>query len=169
MLRVTLPKLAGKPTQHRDRNALFQLALGLDTEQTMAFDENIRPDVQAVLNTSALLEITEFEVFSIAYRDWFGRRPADEVIEPFYTDYMFNEVVPTWVRHFTRLVLRLAQEGHLDPRQFGIEPKPFSTSMAARGLRYLLASIVWLTTLVLLARFVAGYWPVADCYFPPCY
>ena len=64
----------------------------------MAFDENIGPDVLAVLKTSALLEITEFEVFRIAYRDWFGRRVADNIIEPFYTDYMFNEVVPAWVR-----------------------------------------------------------------------
>ncbi len=135
----------------------------------MPFDENMRPDVQAVLNTSALLEITEFEVFRIAYRDWFGKRAADNVIEPFFTDYMFNEVVPAWVRHFTRLVIDLAREGRLDPRQFGITPRPFSLSMAARGLRYLLFVIVWVTMLVLLAHFGARYWPASSCYFPPCY
>ncbi len=135
----------------------------------MAFDEDIGPDVQAVLNTSALLEITEFEVFRIAYRDWFGRRAADSIIEPFYTDYMFNEVVPAWVRHFTRLVLQLAREGRLEPQRFGIMPKPFSASMAARGVRYLLIAVIWITMLLLLAHFAARYWPAADCYFPPCY
>ena len=135
----------------------------------MAFDEDIGPDVQAVLNTSALLEITEFEVFRIAYRDWFGRRAADNIIEPFYTDYMFNEVVPAWVRHFTRLVLQLAREGRLEPQRFGIMPKPFSARMAARGVRYLVIAVIWITMLLLLAHFAARYWPVAQCYFPPCY
>ena len=54
----------------------------------MPFGEDMRSDVEAVLNASALLEITEFEVFRIAYRGWFGRRAADSVIEPFFTDYM---------------------------------------------------------------------------------
>ncbi len=135
----------------------------------MAFDEDIGPDVQAVLNTSALLEITEFEVFCIAYRDWFGRQAAEHIIEPYYTNYMFNEVVPAWVRHFTRLVLQLASEGRLEPQRFGIMPRPSSASMAARGVRYLVTAVIWITMLLLLAHFAARYWPAADCYFPPCY
>ncbi len=135
----------------------------------MPFDENMRPDVQAVLETSAILEITDFEVFRIAYRDWFGHLALDGVIEPFFTDYMFNDIVPAWVRHFTRLVLGLAREGRLDPQRFGIEPRPVSTSMVARGLRYLIIVVLWLTILVHLAYFATRYWPEASCYFPPCY
>ncbi len=135
----------------------------------MPFDENMRPDVQAVLETSAILEITEFEVFRIAYRDWFGHRALDGVIEPFFTDYMFNDIVPAWVRHFTRLVLGLASEGRLDPQRFGITPRPVSTSMVARGLRYLFIVVAWLTILVFLAHFATRYWPEVSCYFPPCY
>lgn len=135
----------------------------------MPFDENMRPDVQAVLNTSALLEITEFEVFRIAYRDWFGRRVTDSTIEPFFTDYMFNDVVPAWVRHFTRLVAELAQEGQLDPKRFGINPQPLNTGMVARGLRYLALAAFWVTLLILLARFAARNLPAGGCYFPPCY
>lgn len=140
-----------------------------DGERPMPFDEDMRPDVQAVLNTSAMLEITEFEVFRLAYRDWFGRRPADATIEPFFTEYMFDDVVPGWVRHFTRRVAGLARQGALDPRSFGIDPRPFNAGMAARGLRYLILAVFWLTLLILLAVLAAQNLPEGGCYFPPCY
>jgi len=135
----------------------------------MHFDEKMEPDIQEVLDTSALLEITEFEVFRIAYHSWYGRTEKDAVLEPFFTDYMFNEVVPFWVRHFTHRILKLDHERRLDPREFGIEPRNYSSSMAAKGLRYLLIAVLWLATLVVLAHFAARLWQQGECYFPPCY
>jgi len=135
----------------------------------MHFDEKMAPDVQEVLDTSALLEITEFEVFRIAYQSWYGRPEKDAVLEPFFTDYMFNEVVPFWVRHFTHHILKLDHERRLDPREFGIEPRAYNSSMAAKGLRYLLIAVLWLATLVVLAHFAARLWRQGECYFPPCY
>lgn len=135
----------------------------------MAFDEDMGSDVQEVLDASALLEINEFEVFRIAYAGWFGERATDRLIEPFFTDYMFHDIVPSWVRHFTRRVLKLSREGHLEPREFGILPRPFRQDMAAKGIRYLIIAIFWVTLLVILAHFATRLWPEAQCFFPPCY
>lgn len=135
----------------------------------MYFDEDMRTEVREVLEASALLEITEFEVFRMAYAGWFGKPASDQVIEPFFTDYMFKDAVPVWVRHFTRRVLELSREGCLEPRQLGITPKGYHPKMAAKGIRYLLIAVVWLTLLVGLAHFATRLWPENQCFFPPCY
>lgn len=135
----------------------------------MYFDEKMAPDTLEVLDTSALLEITEFEVFRIAYQRWYGRMEKDAVLEPFFTNYMFNDVVPFWVRHFTQHILKLAHERRLDPREFGIAPRTYSSAMAAKGVRYLLIVVLWLATLLVLASFAARLWHQGECYFPPCY
>lgn len=135
----------------------------------MPFDEDIAPDVQEVLDTSALLEITEFEVFRIAHRRWFGSPVADREIEPFFADYMFSYVVPFWVRHFTHEVMRLSHEGAVDPRQFGIRPRPVSDKQALKGLWYLLIVVAWVALLLALADLAVPEWLGRGCFLPPCY
>lgn len=133
------------------------------------FDENMAPDVQGVLDTSAVLEITEFEVFRIAHREWFGQEVGDADIEPYFTRYMFQEQVPFWVRHFTHHVTELEKRGVLDPRQFGIQPRRYSASMAARGMRYLIIIVMVVATLVIVAQVTARLWRGGSCFLPPCY
>ncbi len=135
---------------------------------SMHFDEKLSPDLHDVLATSGILEITEFDLFHIAYKRWFGKDAEDNAIEPFFKNYMFHEIVPFWVREFTRLVLQLDRDGALDPRAFGIQPKRFSKRMAARGLRMLLISILVVSTLIILAE-LAQQMTGLSCFFPPCY
>ena len=135
----------------------------------MYFDEDMRTEIQEVLDTSALLEITEFEVFRIAYAGWFGKPASDPVIEPFFTDYMFHDAVPIWVRHFTRRVLSLSREGRLEPGELGIPASEHHPRATGKGIRYLLVAVIWVTVLVGLAHFATRMWPENHCFFPPCY
>jgi hypothetical protein len=135
----------------------------------MPFDEVMLPDVEEVLDASALLEITEFEVFRIAYRGWFGEPASDRTLEPFFTDYMFHDAVPVWVRHFTRHVLALSRAGRLEPREFGIVPEPYRSDTAAKGVRYLIIAVFWMSLLLLLAHFASRLLSDNQCFFPPCY
>jgi len=74
-------------------------------------DDRLPANIQAVLDTAALLDITEFRVFELAHVNWYGRRAQTRDIEPLFVDYMFNDIVPPWVAQFTRKVLRLYHEG----------------------------------------------------------
>ncbi len=121
----------------------------------MAFDENMEPEVQRVLDTSAILEITEFEVFKLSYARWFGTTADDDLIEPLFCDYMFRMVVPSWVNHFTRKVMQQYQDGDLDPALYGIEPKPFSNTAVRMGIQIAVIITTILICLVLLANSVA--------------
>ena len=134
----------------------------------MGFDDNIQPDLQNVLNASGILEITEFELFGIAYERWYGKPAGDIIIEPFFNNYMFHDLVPFWVREFARLVLRLDQEGILDPRRLGIQPLPYEAGVAAKGVRYFPIATILVAALIITAELTDI---VADirCFLPPCY
>lgn len=59
-------------------------------------------DAQMVLWSADILEKTEFEVFEMAYQAWYREIPDTARLERVFATYMFNGVVPFWVRQFTR-------------------------------------------------------------------
>ena len=136
----------------------------------MPFDEHLAPDIDSVLNATALLDITEWDFFHMAYNRWHGEPPADDVMEPIFAAYMFNDVVPLWARHFARLVERLYRRGALDRRALGVHRLPSSRQMVSRGLRYSVVVVVWIVMLVIFAEFMSQILKLGDrCLFPPCY
>ena len=62
-------------------------------------------DAQAVLWSAEILEKSEFEVFELAYQAWYRETPDVHRLERIFAEYMFDEVVPFWVRQFTRATL----------------------------------------------------------------
>ncbi|MDJ0948077.1 MAG: hypothetical protein QNJ94_04070 [Alphaproteobacteria bacterium] len=77
-----------------------------------------------VAHASELLEIGEFELFELAYRQWYGRTAHPKAIERQFVGYMFGKEPPAWVRHFVREVLTLQQDGQLDPGAYGLSRAP---------------------------------------------
>ncbi len=122
------------------------------------FDEDeITPDEQDVLSASSILHITEFHLFELAYKQWFGEDAGAQDIERFYTPYMFGAVVPHWVRQYCRDVLACDREGRLDPKDFGVFPREVSETMFQRGIRYAFVIVFIMVTLHLVAFLVASY------------
>jgi hypothetical protein len=140
----------------------------------MAFDEDIRADVQEVLTTSALLEVSEYRVFQLAYERWHGEGAPPRIMENIYARYMFKEEVPLWVRQYTRHVAELARDGQLDPQALGVardDPDPASLAQGRRYLAVTLAVFVFILYLsVDSTASVAELFPwVQNCLLPPCY
>ena len=136
----------------------------------MPFDEDLAPDVDSVLNATALLDITEWDFFNLAYDRWHGEPAEQGIMEPVFAAYMFNDVVPLWARHFARLVERLYRRGLLDPRALGVERLPSSRQMVSRGVRYAVIIATLLIALIVFAEFMAQMLALGDrCLFPPCY
>ena len=136
----------------------------------MAFDENLPPDVDCVLAATALLDITEWDFFNLAYDRWHGRPAAADVMEPIFAAYMFHDVVPVWARHFARLVERLYRRGTLDRQALGIDRLPRTSEMVSRGMRYAVIIVTVFIALVVIAEFAAQIIRIGErCQFPPCY
>jgi hypothetical protein len=133
------------------------------------FDEHIAPDIEEVLDVAAYLDITEFEVFHLAYSWWHGQEPTDAKIEPFFVRYMFQGSVPHWVRQFTRMALRLRDQGRLDPEQLGVQRLPPADAKSiSKGIRYGIILAAALSSLIVVASLTQHLLPVR-CMFPPCY
>ena len=71
------------------------------------FDEDLEQELLDLLEVSALLEIKEFALFELAYKEWYGRAPLSRVIEAHFSNYMFHGIIPAWVTSYTRQVLEL--------------------------------------------------------------
>lgn len=135
------------------------------------FNQHVPPDVVAVLDASAALEVTEFRLFELAWQDWFGGRPDERRLERHFAAYMFADRVPHWVRNFARRILDLDDRGLLDPRSFGIWPRLPSSRMRFLAKLYVAALLLLFVVLAASAlnldeRLLSFY---RDCYFPPCY
>ena len=48
------------------------------------------------------LEVSEFDVFCIAYAAWYGEQPALQQIENHFDDYLTSGILPFYVRHYCR-------------------------------------------------------------------
>jgi hypothetical protein len=140
-------------------------------KRRLFFDEKkMSSDVADVLEAAALLEVTEFQLFHLAYRRWYGTEIGDDGLERYYLPYMFHSRVPPWVRALAREVIAAADADGLDPKTYGVLPRPVSMDMYNRGLRYFLWITVIMGTLLTGAATVAELVPwYQSCYFPPCY
>lgn len=133
------------------------------------FDEKKIPvDVWSVLRASSVLNVGEFRVFEIAYEEWYGESGEEKMIEKHFTGYMFEDIVPPWVRHFSKKVLKLDDEGTLDPEEYGIIRNPATTYQINKGLEAIMYIVGALIILFLLGE-SAGRVLQLQCMFPPCY
>lgn len=130
----------------------------------------LRADERSVLEATALLDITEWELFHLAYRRWHGHSVNDAMMEPIFVAYMFRRVVPLWVRHFARLVEQLSARGELDRNRLGVNYLPGSRQMVSRGMRYSVTIGLLIIALVVFAEFMSQFLQLGErCMFPPCY
>ena len=89
------------------------------------FDEDLQQDSLDLLEASAVLEVKEFKLFELAYRQWYGKKPLSHVIEAHFSNYMFHNIIPAWVRSYSRHVVDLHRSGNLNPKELGIyQPLP---------------------------------------------
>lgn len=115
------------------------------------FDENVAADQWDLLEAAALLQITEFKVFELAYKEWYGVVPKPRVIEVHFRNYMFNQLIPGWVANFCRRVVEMEQAGTLEPRDFGIYQRLPSRRMRLIGKAYAAMLLVGFLLVVYLA------------------
>lgn len=140
-----------------------------DPRNQRYFDEKTIPDdVWLVLQATSLLGVGEFRVFEIAYKEWFGEAGEEKTVERYFTPYMFNNVVPSWVRHFASRIVKLDQEGRLNAGDFGIHPQYATRESVRKGIDFAAWLVLSLTGIVLLGKIAAGLTGLS-CILPPCY
>lgn len=121
-----------------------------------------------VRNAAAVLQISEFNVFELAWMRWFGVEPENAVIEHWYGPYMTDGLVPHWVRHFCFAVFERASRGELDPSEFGVVPRVGGAGGVQRGILYAVLILAVVLILFSEAQVSAERMGMEDCMLPPC-
>lgn len=131
----------------------------------LPFNEpNLPIDTRLVLDAATALDITEFQLFELAYADWFGDEPDVYRVEPTFVNYMFHGEIPAWVRQYARKTLM-----NQDARPRALHAAVQQPSRL-RGSIYFLILAFALGVLLLTATSSTDLLPaVQECYFPPCY
>jgi len=86
----------------------FQVLLHPDREE-LEFKERAQ-----VCSAANVLQVGEFQLLQLAYREWFGEDLPEALVAKLFTDYMMHSEVPHWARHYARLVLMREERGQLD-------------------------------------------------------
>ncbi len=59
-------------------------------------------DFRCFLLTKAARETSDYQIFVDAYRDWYGREPAQHGLDKFFGEYLKSGDLPHFVRHYAR-------------------------------------------------------------------
>ena len=120
-------------------------------------EKSLPADVRDVLDAAALLQVTEFRLFHIAYRFWHGRDASDQSIEQFFVPYMFRSVVPFWVRQLCRHILQADAEGRLNPASYGLKLRQQRLPVAILAIKIIAVVGVVFLMLLLAGSLYVGY------------
>ena len=120
--------------------------------------DRMDPRARQVIDAAAILEISEYELLDMAYREWFGRPPSARELNEVFGPYMFDGVTPYWAASLARQVIALHDEGRLEQSRFRPAARP------PPSLRDILTAIAQSVLLLLLFWLI---YHLASTYHPP--
>lgn len=124
---------------------------------------------QEVGRAANILQIGEFQLLQLAYREWHDKDLPDTMTDRLFYHYMIHGEVPHWARHYARQVLRLDETGRLDSN--GAQYHRFDSNYGRavpNGVRRFWIATGCMTALFVVALAVAELSPVGKVsLFPP--
>ncbi len=85
-----------------------------DTLLRPDMEELQNPEKTAVGRAANCLQVGEFQLLQLAYREWHHKDLPVEQLDKLFQAYMMDDEVPHWARHYARQILRLADGDRLD-------------------------------------------------------
>ena len=85
------------------------------------FETLLRPDKDEVENmdrrevgqAANILQVGEFQLLQLAYREWHGGDLPEDQVDRLFHAYMIDSTVPHWARHYARQIIRLNDAGRV--------------------------------------------------------
>ncbi|MEQ8504424.1 MAG: hypothetical protein RIB80_03795 [Rhodospirillales bacterium] len=76
-------------------------------------DELDKMDRREVGRAANILQVGEFQLLQLAYREWHQEDLPESQIDRLFNEYMIDNIVPHWARHYARQIIRLDQAGRI--------------------------------------------------------
>ena len=71
-------------------------------------------DRLVVISAANQLQIGEFQLLQLAYRDWYDKDLPEALMSKLFRSYMLHNQVPYWARHYARRIIEGYERGELD-------------------------------------------------------
>jgi hypothetical protein len=94
---------------------------------------------------SAVLQISEYEFFRIAYQSWFNRPISNSYLDTLFKEYLATGSLPYWVNDFARKAHEKFKAGELNYKDYGITRRVCDRKTRIKG---------WLITVFLFVLLV---------------
>ena len=76
------------------------------------WDDN--PKRTEILHVANLLQIGEFQLIQLAYKVWYEENLPEDKINKIFSEYMVTGIIPIWVTHYAKDILKLDRAHVLD-------------------------------------------------------
>lgn len=130
------------------------------------FETLVRPDREelemadrmVVSSAANLLQVGEFQLLQLAYREWHDADMPEAMIDRIFSAYMLKNEVPHWARHYARLILTRSDLGTLndDDPAYHRYDHDYHTAVP-RGVRHFCGAVAVLAFVLMTGILVAEY------------
>jgi len=76
------------------------------------WDDN--PKRSEILHAANILQIGEFQLIQLAYKVWYQSNLPEEKINKIFSEYMIRSIIPIWVTHYARDIIKLSDANVLN-------------------------------------------------------
>ena len=114
----------------------------MPTISSCRLDVLVDDETKLVGFMAAVLQISEYELFRIAYRSWHDHPVAETRLDALFKEYLATGDVPYWVNDFTRKAHEKFLAGELDYRDYGITRRVCDRKTKTTGWAIIAALLV---------------------------
>ena len=72
------------------------------------------PKRSEILDAANLLQVGEFQLVQLAYKDWYREELAEDKIDKIFGEYMFKKIIPIWATFYARDIKKLDKTNALN-------------------------------------------------------
>jgi len=77
-------------------------------------DQEEDPERTLVARAANVLQVGEFQLLQLAYRDWFGQELPAALCDQLFQAYMLRDEIPSWARYYARRIIEFEERGLID-------------------------------------------------------
>lgn len=114
-------------------------------------DQEENPEHTVVARAANVLQVGEFQLLQLAYRDWYGQELPAAQCDRLFRAYMLRGEIPVWARHYARRILDYTERGLIDPDDpyYHRYDREYVTHVPQGVRQFTLASFILISVLVL--------------------
>ena len=72
------------------------------------------PKRSEIIHAANLIQIGEFQLIQLAYKDWFNENLPENKINIIFNEYMVSGIVPIWVTYYAKDIIKLNKANVLE-------------------------------------------------------